>query len=381
MVTFLLIVVYISFAALGLPDSTLGNAWPIMGPELGADTAFAGIVQFTVSACTVFSSLKASYFLQRFGTGKVTLVSVCLTAVALLGYSLTGSFWPLIPFAVCLGLGAGAVDTALNNYVALHFEARHMSWLNCCWGLGAMTSTSVMAYFLGTGVWRMGFRTVSLLLFAIVTLLLFTQKLWRIYEKEPAKEEATEQLVTNAEVIQVKGVKPLMLAMLCYNGAEAVAMLWMATYFIGAKGLEADTAAVCCSAFYISITLGRLICGSLSAKISDKYLIRWGILVAICGIILILLPLPAVVTVIGLFVTGFGGASIYPSIVHSTPERFGERYSSTAIGLEIAAAYVGATCLPTLAGFISGQFGLVLIPLIMLGAFILMLVCTELANQ
>lgn len=378
MATILLIcIVYLSFTALGLPDSLLGSAWPLMHLQLGAPSSFAGVVQMLVSSCTVASSLFSSYFLQRFGTGKVALVSVLSTAVGLLGYSLTQSMWLLLPCAIFLGIGAGAIDASLSNFVALYLPAKHMSWLHCCWGVGAMTSSYIMAGFLQIGRWRWGFRTVSFLLFGIVLCLSVSQKLWRSYEKVPAKTDAEEKLVTNRDALKLKGVKPMMAAMLCYNGAEAVGMLWATTYFIRAKAMAPGIAAACCSVFYIGITLGRLLSGAIAERFTDAQLIRRGIILALAGIALMLLP--GYLSVAGLFLAGFGGAPVFPSIVHATPKLVGEKNSSTAIGLEISAAHVGASCMPVITGFLSEYSTIQLIPTVMLLAFGVMLVCTEMA--
>lgn len=376
---FLICIVYLSFTALGLPDSLLGSAWPLMHPELAAPSSFAGVVQMLVSSCTVASSLFSSYFLQRFGTGKVALVSVLSTAMGLLGYSLTQSMWLLLPCAIFLGIGAGAIDASLSNFVALYLPAKHMSWLHCCWGVGAMTSSYIMAYFLQSSRWRWGFRTVSFMLLGIVFCLAISQKLWRIYEKEPQPGEAEEKLVTNRDALKIPGVKSMMLAMLCYNGAEAVGMLWAATYFIQAKGMAPGTAAACCSVFYIGITVGRLFSGAVSERFGDARLIRWGILTALCGILLMCLP--SFGSVAGLFLAGFGGAPVFPSIVHATPQMVGEKNSSTAIGLEISAAHVGASCMPVITGFFAERLGMGLIPVVMLAAFLVMLLSTEKASR
>ena len=381
MVTLLLMIIYISFVALGLPDSLLGGAWPLMHIELGASTEYAGVISFVVSMFTVFSSLFASRFLQQFGTAKVTIVSIFLTVVALMGYSLMPTPWLLIPCAVFLGSGAGAVDAALSNYVALYFEARHMNWLHCCWGVGAMCGTYVMAGFLSLGQWRWGFRTVALILAVIVIILVCTIKLWSIFEKEPVRGEEGQKLITNRDALKRKGVKNWMLAMLCYNGFEVTTGLWMATYFIEMRGMAASVAASCCSLFYIGITVSRIIAGALSARYTDSQLIRFGIFIAIAGIVLILLPLPGFVTAIGLFVAGCGGGPIYPCIVHATPQRYGEKYSSTVIGLEMAAAYVGSTCIPMAAGYAAGQLGMLWIPLILLGLYIMMLLAVLYAER
>lgn len=381
MVGLLIFIVYFSFISLGLPDSLLGTAWPLMHIELGADNEMAGIVACVVSVCTVISSLFSSQFIQRFGTGKVTLFSVLSTVIGLTGYALSQQVWLLFPSAVFLGIGAGAVDTALSNYVALHFKAKHMSWLHCFWGIGAMSGTYIMAAFLKQQQWRTGFLAVSGVLAVIVICLVFSQKLWGIYEKEPAKEEKEEKIVTNADAIRLKNVKSLMIAMFCNNGYEMLISVWMATYFITVKEIAVETAAAYCSMLYLGITLGRVLSGALTAKVSDKNLIRWGIVIALLGVALIIAPVPGILSAAGLFVVGFGASPVFPSILHLTPEKYGEKYSATVIGLEMSAAYVGAACMPLVSGFILERIGMQFMPWVLLLLFSLMLISTEKANR
>ena len=381
MVRLLIFIVYFSFISLGLPDSLLGSAWPLMHVKLGANNEFAGIVAFTVSVCTVIASLFSSQLIQRLGTGKVTLLSVLSTVIGVTGYSLAGKVCFLIPSAMFLGMGAGAVDTALSNYVALHFAAKHMSWLHCFWGIGAMSGTYIMAGFLGMGEWRWGFRAVGAVLAIIVVTLIFSQKLWYIYEKEPAKAEEEEKIVTNSDAIKLKDVTKYMMAMFCNNGYETTIGVWMATYFISVKDMKIEVAAAYCSMLYLGITLGRVVSGALSEKVSDKQFIRFGTILAIGGVAVIILPLPQIFAAPGLFIVGFGAAPVFPSILHLTPEKYGERNSATVIGLEMSAAYVGAACMPGITGFIFGKLGMSFIPVVVLVLFLIMLVATESASK
>lgn len=381
MVGLLIFIVYFSFISLGLPDSLLGTAWPLMHIELVADNEMAGVVAFVVSAFTVISSLFSSRLIQRFGTGKVTLLSVLSTVIGLTGYAVSKQLWLLFPSAVFLGIGAGAVDTALSNYVALYFKAKHMSWLHCFWGIGAMSGTYIMAAFLKKGQWRTGFFAVAAVLAVIVVTLILSQNLWKIFEKEPAKEEKEEKLVTNSEGLKLKNVKSLMLAMFCNNGYEMLISVWMATYFISVKNMEIDIAATYCSMLYLGITLGRILSGALTSRLSDKTLIRWGIMIALAGVILIIMPVSGIVSALGLFIIGFGASPVFPSILHLTPEKYGEKYSATIIGLEMSAAYVGAACMPALSGFLLERTGMKFMPYILLFLFVLMFISTELANR
>lgn len=382
MVTLLLTIIYLAFVGLGLPDALLGSAWPIIKLEIGATTEMAGYISLTVSFFTVISSLNASRLLHRFGTGKVTLFSILFTTLAVLGFSMSNAFLYLILLAIPLGLGAGAVDASLNNYLALYFKAKHMNWLHCFWGIGAVAGPVVMSYWLTNNEnWRAGYVTVGLILLAIVMILLFTLSLWKIFEKDKLVNQEEQKLIRNSEALQVRGVKTSMLAMLCYNGSETAAGLWMASYFIANREMSAGIAAASTSLFFIGIITGRILAGFLSTKISSQNLIRYGGLVGCIGLILLILPVPHWIVVGALFVTGFGGAPIYPSIIHVTPSRFGDKASSTIIGLQMASAYTGSTLIPLIIGLFSSWFGLFLVPIMLLILFIIMFISTEMTNR
>ncbi|MEK5237433.1 MFS transporter [Paenibacillus sp. FSL L8-0470] len=382
MVTLLLMIIYLAFMGLGLPDALLGSAWPIMQDDIGATTEMAGYISLIVSFCTVISSLFASRLLHRYGTGKVTLFSILSTTIALLGFSISSDFIFLILLAIPLGLGAGSVDAALSNYVALHFKAKHMSWLHCFWGIGAFTGPIIMSFWLNRdNNWRAGYVTVGLLLLTIAVILLASLSLWKIFEKGRIEEGSDEKkLVSNREALRIPGVKMSMVTMLCYNGSETAAGLWMASFFIGNKGVSPGTAAALSSLFYIGIIIGRIISGFLSTNVSSKNLIRYGGIVGCFGLLILVLPVPYWISAGALFIVGLGGAPIYPSIVHSTPERFGKIASPSVIGLAMASAYTGSTLIPSLMGIFASQLGMIMVPVILLILFSIMLVSSEMVN-
>lgn len=384
MITLLLITIYIAFISLGLPDSMLGCAWPVMKGALGATTQMAGVISVIISSGTVASSLLSSRLINKFGTGKVTLFSVMATAGALIGFSMSGSFMFLMVFAIPLGLGAGAVDAALNNYVALHFKVRHMNWLHCFWGVGAMAGPIIMSGWLNQGddKWPMGYLTVGIIQAVLVVILIFSLPLWKRLEKEvknPGEEK--KKLVTNSQAVKIKGAKFALLAFFCYCGMETATGLWSSSFLTESRGLSPDKAAGFTAMFFGGITVGRMASGFISAKISSRKLIRIGSAVAAVGLLLLAIPLPWYISVCGLLIFGVGCAPIYPSIIHETPVRFGEAASQSVIGLEMAVAYIGSTLMPPLTGVAAGNFGMWLFPLIMLALCITMIVATEWVNK
>lgn len=381
MVTLLLIIIYLAFIGLGLPDSLLGSAWPVMKLELNATTEMAGIIPFVVSLCTVASSLLANKLLYKFGTGKVVIGSILSTSLALFCYSIVPNFALLIVGAILLGFGAGAVDAALSNYVALHFKAKHMSWLHCFWGIGATAGPLLMALNLRHGNdWRGGFSTVAFILLGLTIVLLLALPLWKMFESRIEQQDEEPKFMSSREAVRIKGVKPAMLVMLCYNGSETAVGLWAASYLIASKGLEVNQAAAFSALYFIGIIAGRILSGFLSEKVSAKPLIRYGILIGALGLIVLIGSSSVVLAGVGLFVLGFGGAPIYPSIVHMTPERFGKKASQSVIGLEMASAYTGSTVIPMLVGLSAGMLGLTAIPVVILALFVLMFISSVLVR-
>ncbi len=374
MYTFLLALIYIAFISLGLPDSLLGAGWPVMHEELGVPIPYMGIVSMTISACTIVSSLFSDKLTRKFKTRTVTVVSVFLTAVALLGFSFANAFWMLIVIAVPYGLGAGAIDAALNNYVALHYKAKHMSWLHCFWGVGTIISPFVMSYALTTSVWNNGYRIVGFIQLGIGLLLLVTLPVWKANK---ALSEEKQKSVGIFGALKIKGVPFLLVGFFAYCAAEATAMGWACTYFVEVKNVSPERAAQFASLFFIGITAGRFVGGFVSDKLGDRNMIVCGTCILSCGIALLLLPVNGALPIAAFIVIGFGCGPIYPCIIHSTPFNFGAENSGAVIGIQMASAYVGSTFMPPLFGLLGNAVGFEIMPLYLAFFVILMIVMTE----
>ncbi|MDR0853032.1 MAG: MFS transporter [Clostridiales Family XIII bacterium] len=372
--TYLLIIIYIAFISLGLPDALLGSAWPAMHIDISAPLSAAGLISLIVSAGTIISSLMSNRLVVRFKTGKVTMVSVFMTAAALLGISFAGSLWQLCLFAVPLGLGAGSVDAALNNFVSLHYKARHMNWLHCFWGIGATCGPMIMAFFLAQQQgWKMAYRVIFLLQIILTLILLFSLPLWKKAGSQGETHSVEAKVISNREALRIKGIKYALFGFMCYCGYEATTGLWTSSFLVMQKGISVERAALWASLFYAGISLGRVLAGFLSSKLSAQTLIRFGCIIGICGVGFLFLPgefaLPGVALI------GFGGAPFYPQMIHETPRRFGKEASGAAMGLQMACAYVGTTAIPPIVGLLSRSFSLSILPIVLLileiGAFVL----------
>lgn len=396
MATWLLVVIYLAFISLGLPDSLLGSAWPVMWPEMGASLGSAGILSMVIAGGTIVSSLASGTLLERLGTGRLTLISCFLTAGALLGFSMAPTMLWLVLLAIPLGLGAGAVDAALNHYVAANYKAHHMNWLHCFWGLGATMGPIIMSYYIADhNSWRGGYTAVAVIQFTLVLILLLTLPLWKRiaanHEPESAPSDMqhdqaksvplqpVDKIKTN--VLRIKGVKISLITFLFYCGVESMVGLWGASYLVGAKGITADTAAGWISLYYGGITIGRMITGFITLKVHNRVLIRCGQLVAIAGGVILLLPLPDVFSLAGFILIGLGLAPIYPGLLHETPTRFGRENSARLMGIQMAVAYTGTTFLPPLVGIIATQVSIGLFPLIVFVFLLTMLMSAEGVNR
>lgn len=378
MLTVLLIIIYISFISLGLPDSLLGSAWPAVHSDLGVQLSFAGVISMIVSCGTVISSLMSTRLIKRFGTGTVTLVSVGLTAAALLGFGFSDSAMWFCLLAVPLGLGAGSVDAALNNFVALHYKAMHMNWLHCFWGIGATSGPVIMAVWLAKeGGWRMGYRTIGLLQTALVLVLVLTLPLWKKASGAQLKAEAAVKSLPLRQVLRIPGAKPALLGFFCYCSLETTANLWASSFAVSVYGVNADTGAALSSLFFLGITLGRLVSGFVSIRIKTGTLIRTGEACVLCGVLLLLLPLPQWKLFLGICLVGIGCAPTFPSMLHRTPEVFGKDLSQAMMGVQMASAYLGSTFMPPLFGAAAGTFGLFFFPAFLLLLALLLVFCTE----
>ena len=375
MYSFLLALIYLAFISLGLPDSLLGAGWPVMHTELGVSVSFMGIISMVISGGTIVSSLLSDKLTHKFGTRAVTVTSVFLTVAALFGFSFSGSFSMLIIFAVPYGLGAGAIDAALNNYVALHYKAKHMSWLHCFWGVGAIISPFIMSFALKNLNWNSGYRIVGFIQLAIALLLLVTLPVWKINKTEST---ADTKRVGLTAALKIKGVPSLLIGFFAYCAAEATAMYWASTYFTEVKGISGDRAASFAALFYIGITLGRFASGFITERLGDRRMILLGTGILACGIMTLLIPVQSYVTAFAAFlVIGFGCAPIYPCIIHSTPANFGAENSGAIIGIQMASAYVGSTFIPPLFGLFGNAVGFSVMPVYLLAFFALMIIMTE----
>ena len=378
MVSLLLPVIYLAFISLGLPDSLLGSAWPVMYPELGTSVSSAGIISMIIAAGTIVSSLNSDRLNTRFGTGKITAVSVLTTAVALFGFSVSHSFLALCLWGIPYGLGAGSVDAALNNYVALHYKARHMSWLHCMWGVGCSTGPVVMGYAINHSIWNNGYRTIALFQIVLTLILFFSLPLW---QKPSADASADENSVPEqrsfSRLIRVPGVKEVLTCFFCYCAVESTAGMWAASYCTLFRGIDAKRAASWASLFYIGITIGRFFCGFITMKLNDQKMIRLGQAVIAVGTILMLLPLGDSLLFIGLILIGLGCAPIYPSIIHETPANFGADLSQGIIGIQMAFAYIGTCLMPPVFGVLGQHISFGLYPVFLMAILILMVVMAE----
>lgn len=376
MYSFLLALIYIAFISLGLPDSLLGSGWPVMHAELNVPVSFMGIVSMIISGGTILSSLASDKLTKRLGTQVVTVASVFLTVIALFGFSFSNRFWMLMLFAVPYGLGAGAIDAALNNYVALHYKAKHMSWLHCFWGVGTIVSPFIMGFALTNLNWNSGYRIVGFIQLAIAILLLITLPVWRVNK---TSNETVGKSIGLLGTLKIRGVPFLLTGFFAYCAAESTAMQWASTYFVEVKKIPAERAASFAALFYIGITAGRFISGFITDKLGDRRMILTGTAVLIFGIIVLLIPVKSYeAAFVAFLIIGLGCAPIYPCIIHSTPNNFGAENSGAIIGIQMASAYVGSTFIPPLFGLLGNSAGFAIMPIFLLAFFTLMIIMTEL---
>jgi len=379
----LLAIIYIAFISLGLPDSLLGAAWPVMYEELGVPISYAGIVTMIIAAGTIVSSLLSDWLMRKVGAGVITAVSVFMTAAALFGFSASHSFLLLCLWAVPYGLGAGAVDAALNNYVALHFSSRHMNWLHCFWSVGAAASPYIMSYCLTGGFgWNNGYRSVAVVQTILTAALFLSLPLWKRRRLEGAEGESAAKALSLPRAVKIKGVPFVLIMFFGYCALEQAAGLWASSYLVQFRGVDTDTAAWSASLFYLGIAAGRFLCGFVAERLGDRRLIRIGILTMIGGVLLIALPVPYdAFTLAGLLIVGLGCAPVYPSVIHSTPANFGKENSQAIIGIQMASAYVGTTFMPPLFGLIAAHIHIGLYPAFLLALAVLMLCMSEKLNR
>ena len=361
----LLALIYVCFISLGLPDSLLGSAWPVLHGELSVPVSYAGIISATIFAGTILSSLFSDKLLHKFGAGWVTAVSVTMTAMGLFGFSVSNRFCMLVLWAIPYGLGAGGVDAILNNYVALHYKAQHMSWLHCMWGVGASISPYIMSFALvELENWSRGYLIVSVVQAILSVIIFISVPIWKKGREDHnglAKETETKAL-SFKEIFAIKGSITCFLMFFCYCSMELTASLWASTYLVEKWSFSPEAAAGYASMFYIGLTLGRFINGFLAMRLGDKTLIRTGIAVVAVGISLMFVPSHSGFALAGFVVSGLGCAPIYPCIIHMTPDVFGADKSQAMIGVQMAFAYIGFLAMPPLFGFLAETVSVSLLP-------------------
>ena len=376
----LIIIIYLSFISLGLPDAVFGGSWPTMYQEFDVPVSYAGIVTIIISIGTIVSSLMSDRMTYKLGTGKVTTLSVAMTALALFGFSMSHSFIELCLWAIPYGLGAGGVDASLNNYVAVHYSSRVMSWLHCMWGVGAMTGPYVLGFVLtGGGIWNTGYKVIALLQVALTIVLVISLPLWKKRQVvvDEKGQEVPAQALTMKEILSIKGAKDIMIAFFCYCALEQTAGLWASSYMVLHKGVPETVAAGYASMFFIGITVGRFFSGFLTMKLNDKQMIHFGMAILTVGVGVLFLPLSEYVSLVGFILIGIGCAPIYPCIIHSTPEIFGADKSQAIVGVQMASAYTGVLLMPSLFGIIANHITVALLPLYLCVILVTMIVMYE----
>ena len=379
--SFLLGIIYLSFISLGLPDALLGAAWPNMYPEFQVPVSYAGIISMIIALGTIISSLQSDRLTRKFGTGKVTAVSVGITALALWGFSVSHSFILLCLWAIPYGLGAGSVDASLNNYVALHYASKHMSWLHCMWGIGATLGPYIMgAALTGGTTWNTGYRIISVLQIILTAALIFSLPKWK-KQNTISGNDTVGRALSLKEILAIPGARAIMLCFFCYCAIEQTTMLWASSYLNLAKGIDAKTAASFAAMFCIGITIGRGINGFIAMRLKDRQMIRMGQAIILIGIIIMFLPFGQTVSLIGFSLIGLGCALVYPCVIHSTPEHFGADRSQAIIGVQMASAYIGTCLMPPLFGLIANHISIRLLPLYLLILLILMIYMHELLER
>ena len=371
----LLAIIYVCFISLGLPDSLLGSSWPVVHEQMGVPMSYAGIISAVLFIGTILSSLFSDKMLRKFGAGKVTAVSTALTAAALFGFSVSSRFWMLLFWSIPYGLGAGAIDAILNNFVALHFKAQHMSWLHCMWGVGASISPYIMSFALTRLDWNYGYLIVSVIQILLAIVIFMSLPVWKkgiSHTESQEGENLPAQALSFREIFAIPGAVACFWTFFCYCSLELTTSLWASSFLVEKWQFTPEVAAGFGSMFYLGITAGRFANGFLAMKWSDHFLIRLGLSLVAVGIVLLWLPFHQVLALAGFLVIGLGCAPIYPCIIHMTPNVFGKDKSQAMIGIQMAFAYTGFLVMPTLFGVIAEHISIGLLPVYLLAFWALM---------
>lgn len=366
MYSLLIAVIYLIFISLGLPDSLLGSGWPAMHAAFSVPSSYAGYVSMAISFMTIISALLSPIMIKRFHTKWIVIVSIFLTVMGLIGFSISTSYAMLFVFAVPYGMGAGAIDASVNHYVANNYSGSVMNFLHCFYGVGAVISPNIMAVALSKASWNEGYRWTAYIQIFILLICIISLPLWKKNESDSNKQE--EEVARIREALKRPGVVLTLIAFFAYCSGEATCFLWTSSYFAGVKeGLTDHLIASFGSLIFGGLMLGRLISGFVSNRLGDRMLIRIGIFVEVVGILLVMIPVASFIpAAIGFVIIGTGMGPVYPAIQHMAPTNFGERYSAAVIGLQMASAYIGSTFMPMIFGNIQEKIGIGIMPFYLL---------------
>jgi len=378
MATLLLIIIYLAFIGLGLPDSLFGTAWPAIYTELNLPLSYGSAITITCSLCTTLSSLFSVHLIRKFGTNKVTAFCTALTAIALFGFSFADSFLMLCLLSIPLGLGAGAIDNGLNAYVSLHYSATQMSFLHSCYGVGVTISPYILSQIIsGDAGWRGGYRIAFFIQLFITLVTFLSIPVWgKIHGKPEAKEERKPKVLSFKELLALPGIKAVWCIFLCSCTIEFICGAWGSTFLVEYKGLPIDKAAGMVVFYYLGMTLGRFFSGILATRLSCWQIIKIGECVIAAAVLVLLLPLPTIFAAVGLFLVGLGNGPLYPNFSYLTPSNFGEENAEAVMGTEQVCAYIGCTGVPAVFGILAQVFGLWLFPVFLLVFFVPLVIAT-----
>lgn len=373
MATLLLIVIFIDFIGLGIPDSLFGAAWPAINYDFGLPISAANAVTVTMTVCSIISSLMSAKLTERFSTSKIAAVSTALTAVGLFGFSISKNIYMMFFFALFLGFGAGAIDAALNNYVAVHYKASHMNFLHCFYGIGVTLSPYIMSLALKNRSWESGYRWASIIQLVISVIAFASLPLW---QKNGILSGVSEENSKSsfAELIKLPGVKSTWLVLFGSCSLEYVSGTWASSFLVSSRGMTVDKAALFVTVYYGGMAFGRFLSGILSSRLKPQQIIALGAILIIPAIALVAQPFVPILSAIGLFLIGLGNGPLYPNMVHLTPIRFGQRMSQAVMGSQMAAAYIGILAMPALTGFLAQKFSTDIFPFCLVALYLIMLI-------
>lgn len=383
MATFLLAVIYLAFIGLGLPDSLFGTAWPAIYADFNLPISFGSFVTVIISCGTVISSLISSGLIKKFGTNVVSAASTLLTAAALLGFSVSPNIWCMCILAIPLGIGAGAIDVALNNYVALHYSATHMSFLHCFYGVGVTVSPYILSRVIsGNAGWRGGYKITFFIQLAIALVLFFSLPVWKkVNGEEKAEEGGDKKTLSFYEVLKIPGVGLMCSLFIISCAIECTCGGWGSTFLVEYKNMLPENAAKIIMIYYLGITLGRFVSGLVASFLNSWKIVNIGTVVMGVGILILLLPVSAEVCGVGLFLIGFGNGPLFPNFNFLAPISFGSENSQSVIGVQMASAYVGIMLAPMLCGILGQSFGMVIFPFYLLVFFAIAVPCLAAAQK